>query len=304
MEFGLPNILTNNLMLKYMELIPRPHKVQYEAESKSNGKFVIGPLYPGYGITIGNMLRRVLLSSIPGAAITTAKIKGADHEFTTIAYVKEDLVDVVLNIKKIKLRVEPDVEISDEQPLVIKIEKKGEGKVTAGDIKTPSQVEIINKDLVIATLTDEAGDFEAEFTVGRGRGYLPVESFKGEKLSIGHMAVDAIFTPINQVSMNIEKTRVGEMTNWDKLILMVETDGSVTPEEAFKTAVNILFDQLDFLKNGEAEQADAGDKDNETAVEKETQIDVQEEVKEDDQNKIDEENGKDEPKKKRGRPKK
>jgi len=233
----------------YMELIPNPHKVDYQPENDARGKFIIEPLYPGYGITLGNMLRRVILSSIPGAAITSVKINGVNHEFSTVNYAKEDVVDIILNIKQIKLRIADGVEATHDAPMIMKIDKKGEGKVTAGDIEVPSQIEIINKNMIIATLTDKAASFEAEFTVEKGRGYLPVENFKGEKFDIGCIAIDAIFTPINQVVADIERVRVGEMTDWDKLILTVETDGSVTPEEAFDLAVNILCEQLNFLKN-------------------------------------------------------
>ncbi|MFH1890020.1 MAG: DNA-directed RNA polymerase subunit alpha [Candidatus Kuenenbacteria bacterium] len=232
-----------------MELIPNPQKVEYNSENEKRGQFIIEPLYPGYGITMGNMLRRVILSSIPGSAVTNVKINGVEHEFSTMPYVKEDLVDIILNIKQIKIRVEQGVDATAEEPLVMKINKTGEGKVMAGDIEAPSQIDIVNKDLVIATLTDKAAVFNAEFIVENGRGYLPVENFKSEKFGVGYIAVDAIFTPIYQVIMDVERVRVGGMTNWDKLILTIETDGSITPQGAFSMAVDILYEQLNFLKN-------------------------------------------------------
>jgi len=283
-----------------MEMIPVPQKFEYNSESDTKGEFTIEPLYPGYGITVGNMLRRVLLSSITGSAITTAKIKGVDHEFSGLSYVKEDMVDVMLNIKQIKLKVDAEATATHDEPLVLKLHKTGEGKVTAGDIETPAQVSVVNKDLVIATLTDKAADFDVEFTVEKGRGYLPVESFKGEKLPIGHMAIDAIFTPIVQVSAKVDRVRVGEMTNWDKLILIVETDGSVTPEEAVDQAVDILSAQVEFLQNkgvGEEVVEEVVDEKEEEEVEEEK---PEEEAKEEPEEEVNEE----EPKKKRGRPKK
>jgi DNA-directed RNA polymerase subunit alpha len=232
-----------------MESILIPQKVEFTMLEQDKGQFTIEPLYPGYGITIGNMLRRVLLSSIPGAAVTTVKINGVDHEFGGMPYVKEDVVDIILNIKRIVLKIEDGVEMSKEEPLIVRIDKKGEGNLTAGDIICPSQVQVKNKDLLIATLTDQAASFEAEFTVERGLGYVPVENYKGERLSIGHMVVDAIFTPIKEAAIKVERVRVGEMTNWDKLILTIGTNGSCEPERAFDIAVDILRQQIDFLKN-------------------------------------------------------
>ena len=230
-------------------MIPLPNKIYFVKDEKFESQIVIEPLYPGYGMTIGNALRRVLLSSLPGAAVTGVKIKGVDHEFSTVPNVVEDVVDIVLNIKRIVLEVEEGVEITKDSPLVIKINKKGEGKVTAGDIECPSQVKVANKDLLIATLTDQAASFEAEFTIERGLGYVPVGNYKGEKLSIGHMVVDAIFTPIKEVAIKVERVRVGEMTNWDKLILDIETNGACQPDKAFDIAVDVLHSQIDFLKN-------------------------------------------------------
>ncbi len=238
-----------------MQLIPTPQTIKFEKETDYKGKYIIQPLYPGYGITIGNALRRVLISSMPGAAVTSVKIDGVEHEFSTINYVKEDVVDILLNIKQLNLSVEG--EVPEDEPLKITLSKTGEGKVTAKDFQCPSQIKIANPDLHIATLTDKAAKLEMECYVAQGMGYLPTES-RDDKLDIGHMAIDAIFTPINQVSVETEHVRVGEMTNWDKLILSIETNGTITCQQAFELAVNILRQQFDSLVShqdkGQAEE--------------------------------------------------
>jgi len=301
-----------------MESIPTPQNIKYNKKNDHSGEITVEPLYPGYGITVGNMLRRVLLSSIESAAIFSVKIEGVEHEFSTMPYVKEDVVDIILNIKQIKLKLEPGAEASFNEPLVLKVDKKGEGKFTAGDIDCPSQVKIVNPDLVIATLTDQAAKFEAEFTVAKGRGYLPVENFKGEKFSIGHIAVDAVFTPINRVSVNVENVRVGEMTNWDKLILEIETDGSIDPEFAFDSAVGIMIRQLETIKargefdDGSETSEDKNNATSESSIIEDTAIisknndeKTSPEVEKTDSNDADKKNDEPAPKpKKRGRPKK
>lgn len=229
-----------------MQLVPTPQSIKFNEDTDFKGEFVIEPLYPGYGITVGNALRRVLLSSIPGAAITSVKISGVDHEFSGLDHVKEDVVDILLNIKQVNLRIEG--ELDPAQPLVIKLKKTGLGKVTAEDFKCPSQVVIANKDALIATLTDKAASFEMECVVDKGRGYLPTENRPGEKLDIGHIAVDAVFTPINHVQLSTEHVRVGQMTNWDKLVLSLATNGTITCQDAFALAVDILSSQFDSLK--------------------------------------------------------
>ncbi len=280
-----------------MQLIPTPKTIKFNKQTNSKGEFVIEPLYPGYGITVGNALRRVLLSSIPGAAITSVKIKGAEHEFSSLDYIKEDVIDILLNIKQVNLSITGEVD--PENPLVIKIKKTGQTKVTAGDFECPSQVTIANKDQLIATLSDKAASFEMECLVDKGRSYLPTENRPGDKLDIGHIAIDAIFTPINHVQIATEHVRVGEMTNWDKLVLSLETNGAISCQDAFDLAVQILTDQFSFLKA--EEDKPAKEVKEEKPAEEPQEDKAQEDLGED---KSVEEQTEEKPKKKRGRPKK
>jgi len=196
--------------------------------------FEIEPLYPGYGVTIGNTLRRILLSSIEGAAITKVKIKGAPSEFTTIPGVKEDVLEITLNLKKVKLKL-----IGDE-PQKIELKVSGEKEVKAGDIKTSPLVEIINKDLHIATLTSKNAKLEMEMTVEKGLGYVQAEKLQEGKASVGMIYIDAIFTPIEKVAFSVENTIFEKRTDYNKLKIEIITDGSITPEEAFKKSLEIL----------------------------------------------------------------
>lgn len=228
-----------------MQPIPTPTRIEFIKETDYKGDFIIEPLYPGYGLTLGNSLRRILLSSIPSAAITSVKITGVDHEFSALPYVREDIVDILLNIKQVHLSIDGDV--NPAEPLKITLKKTGEGKVTAGDFDCPTQVSIANKNLFLATLTDKAASLEMECIVEKGMGYVPIENRVTSDLDIGHIAVDAIYTPINYVNFRTENVRVGEMTNWDKLILSLETNGTVTCEEAFNLSVSILKEQVNSL---------------------------------------------------------
>ncbi len=278
-----------------MQLIPTPSSVEFNKETDYRGDFVIEPLYPGYGLTIGNALRRVLLSSIPGAAITSVKIKGVDHEFSTLPYVKEDIVDILLNIKQVDLRIEGD-DGTPEEPLKIILKKTGESKVTAGDFTCPSQVIIANKNLHLATLTDKAASLEIECVVAKGMGYIPTENRPAGALDIGHIAVDAIYTPINHVSFRTENVRVGEMTNWDKLILTLETNGTINCLDAFRLAVNILREQFASLApEMSPENNEAREPVEDESSEPSTEIDGED---------MEESGADDKAKKKRGRPKK
>ncbi len=211
--------------------------------SKEGNKvvFEISPLHPGYGMTIGNTLRRVLLSSMEGASITSVKIRGVNHEFSTIPGVLEDVVDIILNLKKVRFKSFKD------EPVVVTLAVKGQKEITAGDIKTTADVEIVNPDTHIVTITDKKVEFEAEITVERGVGYVPVEQRQKEKLSIGKIAVDAIFTPIKNVNFTIENIRVGQRTDYNKVLLDVETDGSIAPEAALKEAAKILIDHFNII---------------------------------------------------------
>jgi|SRR3989344_5816584 len=215
------------------------------SEKEQVGVFAIEGLYTGYGLTIGNALRRILLSSLPGAAITQVKIKNVGHEFTTIPNVLEDVVEIILNLKKIRFHLYSD------EPQILMLKVKGEKKVTAGDIKTNSSVDVINDDAHIATITSKSGELEMEFTIERGLGYVPVESRKLEKLPVGIIALDAIFSPVVKANFTVENMRVGDQTDYNRLNLVIETDGSITPSEALKKASDIL--QEHFAKISQVE---------------------------------------------------
>lgn len=226
-------------------------------ETASKGEFEITGLYTGYGITLGNALRRALLSSLPGAAITQVKIKGAKHEFSTIDNILEDVVEITLNLKKIRFTFNAD------EPQILTLKKKGEGVVTAGDIKGNAQVEVVNPDQHIATVTSKSGDLEMELTVEKGLGYSPVESRKQEKLSIGTIAIDAIFTPVVSVNFEIENMRVGDRTDFNRLLLTIETDATLSPSRALHKAANILKDHLEVVSNVEVNEDFGGKKEKE-----------------------------------------
>ncbi|MEW6228238.1 MAG: DNA-directed RNA polymerase subunit alpha [Bacillota bacterium] len=212
------------------------------------GKFVVEPLERGYGITLGNALRRVLLSSLPGAAVTSVKIEGVLHEFSVIPGVVEDTTDIILNLKELLIKLYTD------EPKVIRIEAEGEGEVTAADIIADPDVEILNPELHIATL-DKDGRLFMEITVEKGRGYVPAERRRAEPV-IGVIPVDSIFTPVRKVNYQIENTRVGQVTDYDRLILEAWTDGSISPKEATSLAAKILASHLS-LFSGLTDTADA-----------------------------------------------
>jgi len=209
---------------------------------KTSGQFEMNGIYPGYGITIGNALRRVLLSSIEGSAVTSFQIKGVNHEFSTIPFIMENTLDIMLNLKQLK------VKIYGNEPQILKMVKKGKGVITAADFQPNSAVEIMNPDLVIASLTDKKGSLDMEVTIERGLGYVQVEERKKDKLPIGTIAVDAIFTPVEKVNFEVENMRVGDRTDFNKLIISVQTDGSISPQEAIVQAASILEDHFSFIK--------------------------------------------------------
>ena len=215
-------------------------ELKEEKISDNAAKFVLEPLYPGYGMTLGNSMRRVLLSSLAGSAITAVKIEGVSHEFSTIAGVKEDVIELILNLKQIRFRN------PNEEPVMLSLKKTG-GVVKAGDITTSNDVEVVNPDLVIANLDNSKAKLEMELKVEQGRGYVPVESRTGEKLPVGMIAIDAIYTPIKRVRYDVQNTRVGQMTNLDKLILEVETDGTISPSDAVKQASEVLVGHFQVL---------------------------------------------------------
>lgn len=290
-----------------MEKIKLPSRYETEEIGENTTRITLEPISPGFGITLGNAIRRVLLSSIDGAAITAIKIKSVDHEFSTISGVKEDVVDIVLNFKKIRLRVDSD------EPVKLKLLVKGDKVVKAGDIEKNAQVEIINKDQEIATLTDSKAVFEVEIYASKGRGYVPVEIREKEKLEAGVIAIDAIYTPIKIVNFKIENIRVEQMTNWNKLILEVESDGTVDPVDAVKAAADILVDHFSLLAKPEdikpevvAPVEEKEDKEETALVEEGEDSLVKVEEKEEKEEKEEEKSADEEeaPKKKRGRPKK
>ena len=213
-----------------------------ESSDKGYGRFVVEPLERGYGITLGNSLRRILLSSLPGAAVVSVKIDGVLHEFSTIPNVAEDTPEIILNLKALRLKI-----YSDESQLLI-VDAEGEGEVRAKDIKAPADVEILNPDLLIATL-DEGGRLYMEITASVGRGYVSAERNKLPNQPIGVIPVDSIFTPINKVNFTVEDTRVGQVTDFDKLTLEIWADGSIRPDEALSKGAKILSKQLNLFVN-------------------------------------------------------
>ncbi|HPN96793.1 MAG TPA: DNA-directed RNA polymerase subunit alpha, partial [Candidatus Moranbacteria bacterium] len=221
-----------------MQSISLPQKPKFKEIGENAGKFEIEGCYPGYGTTLGNAVRRVLLSSLPGAAITSVKVKGIKHEFSTIPNVLEDVIQIILNLKQVRFKSYKD------EPVKVSLKAKGEKKVTASSIECPSDVEVVNKDAHIATLTSSKGEIEIEMEVGNGIGYIPVEQQEREKKEVGVIAMDAIYTPIKRVNYTIENMRVGKRTDFEKINLEITTDGSITPQEAFSKAVTILVDQF------------------------------------------------------------
>lgn len=231
-----------------MEQLLLPSKIRFAKGERANeGALTVEPCMPGYGTTIGNALRRVLLSSLSGAAVTAVKIKGAEHEFSTLPNVKEDMLEIILNLKTIRLKC------FSEEPVKLSLSVKGERTVTAKDLSKNADVEIMNPEVVLATLTDKSASFEMEVTVAQGRGYRSTEERAKEKLDLGTIAIDALYNPVLNVSYKVEATRLGDKTDYDKLILTIETDGSMDPNEACRNAVGVLVDHLTLLKDIEYE---------------------------------------------------
>lgn len=223
-------------------MIPLPKEPKIIKKEKNKAIFEIEALYPGYGITLGNSLRRVLLSSLEGAAVTEMKIKGVAHEFTTIPGVLEDVISIMLNLKQLRFKM------LGNEPQRATLKVKGEKEIRGSDFELPTQLELVNPDCHIATLTSKSAKLEIEILVEKGVGYLPREERKKGKLEIGVIPVDAIFTPVRRVAMRVENMRVGERTDFDRLFLEVETDGTITPEEAFSRASEILVKHFTLFK--------------------------------------------------------
>ncbi|MFY9227773.1 MAG: DNA-directed RNA polymerase subunit alpha [Candidatus Microsaccharimonas sp.] len=223
------------------KVIHNPALASVEEHSSTSASFVIEPLHAGYGNTLGNSLRRVLLSSIKGGAIVAFRIEGVSHEFTTVPGIKEDVVDIMLNLKNVKLKV------SSDEPIELRLEKKGTGTITAADIKTSADVEVINPNQVIATIDDPKKSIVMDLVVESGRGYETIEEASANRIHSDMVALDAVYSPVLRVRYKVDSTRVGQETNLDKLQLNVETDGSISPREAFEEASAILVNQYTAL---------------------------------------------------------
>ena len=223
------------------KLIHNPALAEIQDLSDNVATFVVKPLEPGYGNTLGNSLRRVLLSSINGAAIVAFKIDGVSHEFTSIEGVKEDVVDIMLNLKNIKFKAHTD------SPVELRLEKTGTGTITAKDIKANAEMEVVNPDQIIATIDDDKTKFAMDIVVESGHGYKTIEEASEDRIHSDMIAVDAIFTPVLRVRYKVDNTRVGQVSNLDRLDLTIETDGSLSPREAFEQASAILANQYTAL---------------------------------------------------------
>ena len=216
--------------------VPVLPKIETDAVSQTYGRFVIGPLESGFGITLGNALRRVLLSSLPGTAVTSIRLSDIAHEFSVVPGVREDVVQFILQVKQLCLRMD------SQEPMCMSLQVRSEGTVTAGDIQAPPEIEILNPDLYLFTMNDNDVHLDVEFTVEQGRGYLPAVG-RG-RMPIGELPVDAIFSPIRRVAFDVDRARVGQMTNYDRLTLEIWSDGRITPLDALREAARILVTHL------------------------------------------------------------
>lgn len=219
-------------------------KIDCEASSQQYGRFVIGPLESGYGVTLGNALRRVLLSSLPGAAVTSIRISDVHHEFSPIPHVREDTTALILNVKQLRVKCQSD------EPVRAYLEVNAEGPVTAGDLQCPPEVEIINPELLLLTADSNEVDLSIEFVIKRGRGYSPAEE-RG-KLPLGEIPIDAIFNPVRRVSYRVERARIGQQTDYDRLVLEIWTDGTIAPQESLSQAARLLLQHLSLIAGVEA----------------------------------------------------
>lgn len=230
-----------------MFIISNPKEVKYIDGENNLGTVEILGCYPNYGSTIGNAIRRVLLSSIEGVAITSVKIKGVSHEFSTIDGIVEDVVQLVLNLKQIRFKFSS----SESSSATLYLKYKGEGVIVAGDVIVSSDIKVVNPDQIIATSTDKKLNLDIEIKVERGIGYLPVEQRENKEKDLGVIFLDAIYTPVKRVNYKVENMRVGKRTDYEKVVLEVVTDGSLDYKDAFKRAVSILVDQFSFLNKNE-----------------------------------------------------
>jgi DNA-directed RNA polymerase subunit alpha len=215
-----------------------PSKPKVIREDSTSGTYEIDGFYPGYGHTLGNSLRRIILSSLPGAAVTKVKITGVEHEFSALNGVKEDVITILLNLKKLRIRLTTD------EPVVLSLKVKGVHEVTAKDIEVPGQAEIINTDLHIASITDKNTTLDMEITVEKGLGYVAKEVVQKDRVDIGSITLDAAFTPIRKANYEVENMRVGDRTDFNRLRLIIETDGTITPHEAMERSIAVMINQL------------------------------------------------------------
>jgi len=218
--------------------IALPSKPRIVKEEEFRGTYEIDGLYPGYGHTLGNSLRRIILSSLPGAAITKVKIDGVQHEFSAIDGVKEDVITILLNIKRIR------ISLHGSEPVVIRLKKKGAGVITAADIEAPTQVEILSPEQTICEITSKSTEIDMEMTVEQGLGYVPREIHQKDKVEIGMIALDAVFTPIRRANYEVENMRVGDRTDYNRLRITIETDGTMSPKQALEKSIEVMIHQL------------------------------------------------------------
>jgi len=223
-------------MMEYS--ITLPSKPRIISEEEHSGVYEIDGLYPGYGHTLGNSLRRIVLSSLPGAAITSVKIEGVEHEFSTMNGVREDVVTILLNLQKLRF------EMLTSEPQTVTISAKGPKKITAADMTVPGQIRLLNPNAYVCELTDKNASFEAEFRIERGLGYVPREALKKDRVEIGEISVNAIFSPIRRVNYEVENMRVGDRTDFNRLRIAIETDGTLTPRVALEQAIEVMITQL------------------------------------------------------------
>lgn len=253
-----------------MEEITLPSKIKQEEIGENESKIIIEPCYPGYGTTLGNALRRVLISSLAGAAITSVKIKGVDHEFSNIKDIKEDVVEIIMNLKSLRAQL-----FSDE-PVKLKLKSKGKRIIKASDFEKSSDVEIVSKDLLIATATSNSSELDMEVTIEKGRGYQTTEQKSAKEMEVGTILVDSIFSPVLNVGYDVENIRVGKRTDFDKLLMTIKTDGIISPIEAFQQASQILVDQFILLSKPQdvmkkTKEAEKKEKDKKEESKQETQ---------------------------------
>lgn len=284
-----------------MKHIPLPKKFTVEESvAGKKARVVIEPCFPGYGLTLGNALRRAMLSSLPGGAITSAKIKGVKHEFSTIENVPDDVLEVVLNLKTLRFKVYSD------EPVTLHLKASGKREVTGADIENSVDAEVVNKEAVITTLTDEKASLEMELNVSKGIGYVTAEEQLSGKGEIGHILLDSIFTPVINVGLSVETTRVGQKTDYDRLVLDVETDGTISPEDAVKKASEILNNQFTWIMEGGSREVEEVNIEEPVVVPERAEEDNSEVTSsstEETEEGLAEEEGEEKPKK-RGRPKK